>query len=119
MKTFKLKNIKTLSELNDDVITIKKITSNSEFDLASLILRLHTSYPDGRLETKPVQTYDPNLLYTKSPEINIDFKIVDCSISTLEIVNPKATTFEIHYEAFADKIQRIKEGGFRLYKVMK
>ncbi len=109
MNSFNLSTTKNLSELGEDVITLKRITSDSSENLQSILLFVHKKYPNGDTETHPVSTYDSNFLYTKVPEINIDFKIVDCAISTLEIQNPKDKQFQIFYETLSDKLRHLQE----------
>lgn len=109
METFKISTTKDLSELKEDVITLKKITSDDINNLKNIVISLHKKHSDDRSEIIPINTYDKNLLYSKTPEINVDFKIVDCSISTLEITNPEEKSFQISYETLADKLKNLKE----------
>ncbi len=109
MKSFTLTTDKKLSDLKEDVITIKQITSDSIENLLHISIMVHKKYPNGSTQSYPLPTFDRELLYTRTAQININHKIVDCGYATLELNNPKGKTFEISYETLADKLQQNKE----------
>ncbi len=108
-KSFIISKSKNLAELNEDVITLTKISSKDHDNIQNLIIFLHKKLADGSNQVIPVNTYDPNYIYNNKSEINFNFKIVDCSISTLEISNPIDKEFEITYETLQDKLNKLKE----------
>lgn len=98
MKSFKITSTYNLADLDEDAIRLKRITSDKIDNLTKILVTINKNYPDDSKETIIVKTYDPNLLYSTTPEINIDFMIQSCSFSIMEIKTPIGESFEIFYE---------------------